>query len=34
MGTGELAWEETLDAARTRAADGGRLLLTYIYSPG
>jgi hypothetical protein len=31
---GQIAWAETLAAAKRRAADEGRLLLTYIYSPG
>jgi len=31
---GEIAWAETLAAAKTRAADEGRLLLTYLFAPG
>jgi hypothetical protein len=31
---GEIAWAESLAAARVRAADEGRLLLTYIFAPG
>ncbi len=31
---GEIAWAETLAAAKARAADDGRLLLTYIFAPG
>jgi len=31
---GEIAWAESLAAARSRAADEGRLLLTYIFAPG
>ena len=30
---GEIGWEETLAAAKARAADEGKLLLTYIFSP-
>jgi len=30
----EITWAETLAAARTRAADEGRLLFTYIFAPG
>ncbi len=29
-----IAWSETLAAAKARAADGGRLLLTYLFAPG
>jgi hypothetical protein len=29
-----IAWAETLAAARARAADAGRLLLTYLFAPG
>ena len=31
---GEIAWAETLAAAKTRASDEGRLLLTYLFAPG
>jgi hypothetical protein len=31
---GEIAWVERLADARTRAADDGRLLLTYLFAPG
>ena len=31
---GEIAWAETLAAAKERAADDGQLLLTYIFAPG
>ncbi len=27
-------WADTLTEARTRAADAGRLQLTYIFAPG
>ena len=30
----EIVWADSLVAARSRAADEGGLLLTYIYSPG
>jgi hypothetical protein len=30
----EIAWETTLAGARQRAADEGRLLLTYLFAPG
>lgn len=30
---GQIAWAETLAAAKERAT-GGRLLFTYIFSPG
>ena len=30
----EIAWAETLAAARTHAADDGLLLLTYLFAPG
>jgi hypothetical protein len=30
----EIAWAATLAEAKTQATDEGRLLLTYIYSPG
>ena len=30
----EIAWAETLAAAKTRAVDEGRLLLTYLFAPG
>ena len=30
----EIAWAETLAAAKERAANDGRLLLTYIFAPG
>ncbi len=30
----EIAWAESLADAKKRAADDGRLLLTYIFSPG
>ena len=29
-----IEWSDTLAAAKARAAEEGRLLLTYIYSPG
>ena len=29
-----IAWSDSLAAAKARAADEGRLLLTYIFSPG
>jgi hypothetical protein len=29
-----ITWSDSLAAAKARAADEGRLLLTYIYSPG
>ena len=29
----EIPWAETLTAARTQAADDGKLLLTYIFAP-
>ena len=31
---GAIDWAERLDDARSRAAADGRLLLTYVYSPG
>ena len=31
---GEIAWADTLAAAKAQAADEGRLLLTYIFAPG
>lgn len=31
---GEIHWAETLAGARTRAADDGLLLLTYLFAPG
>lgn len=31
---GTIEWAERLADAKTRAADEGRLLLTYIFSPG
>ncbi len=31
---GQIAWAETLAAARTRAAEDGLLLLTYLFAPG
>jgi hypothetical protein len=30
---GEIAWVETLAAAKARASDEGKLLLTYVFSP-
>jgi hypothetical protein len=30
----EIAWDETLAAAKERAANEGKLLLTYIFAPG
>ena len=30
----DIAWVETLADAKTRAAGEGRLLLTYVFSPG
>ena len=30
----EIAWAETLAEAKAQAADGGRLLLTYLFAPG
>ncbi len=30
----QIAWAETFGEARERAADEGRLLLTYIFAPG
>lgn len=30
----EIRWTATLAEARTRAADEGCLLLTYVFSPG
>ena len=30
----EIAWAETLAGAKARAADKGRLLLTYLFAPG
>ena len=30
----EIAWAATLADAKARATDEGRLLLTYIFSPG
>ncbi len=30
----EIAWAESLAAAKEKAAADGSLLLTYIYSPG
>ena len=30
----EIAWVETLAAAKQRSADERKLLLTYIFSPG
>jgi hypothetical protein len=30
---GEIAWAESLAAARQRASDEGKLLLTYIFAP-
>lgn len=29
-----ITWTETLADARTRAAEEGRLLLTYLFAPG
>ena len=29
----EITWAETLAAARQRASDEGKLLLTYIFAP-
>ena len=29
-----VAWSETMAGAKARAADEGRLLLTYVFSPG
>lgn len=29
-----IPWAETLADAKGRAADGGRLLLTYLFAPG
>jgi len=31
---GEIAWAETLAAAKARAGDEERLLLTYVFAPG
>jgi hypothetical protein len=31
---GEIAWAERIAEAKARAADDGKLLLTYIFSPG
>lgn len=31
---GEIAWAETLAAAKQTAAEQGRLLLTYVFAPG
>ena len=31
---GEINWAKTLAEAKTRAADEGRLLLTYLFAPG
>ena len=31
---GQIAWTEALAAAKTRAADDGLLLLTYLFAPG
>ena len=31
---GHIAWAETLAQAKTRAAEDGRLLLTYLFAPG
>ncbi len=31
---GNIAWIESLAGARERAADEGRLLLTYLFAPG
>lgn len=31
---GAIAWAETLAGAKASAADEGRLLLTYLFSPG
>ncbi len=30
----EIAWAETLAAAKARVADDGLLLLTYLFAPG
>ena len=30
----EIGWVETLGAAKTQAADEGKLLLTYLLAPG
>lgn len=30
----KIDWAETLAAAKARAADEGKLLLTYVFSPG
>ena len=30
----KIEWAETLAAAKARAADAGKLLLTYVFSPG
>ena len=30
----EITWAETLADAKTRAADEGKLLLTYLFAPG
>jgi hypothetical protein len=29
-----IAWTDSLAAAKARAADEGRLLLTYLFAPG
>jgi hypothetical protein len=31
---GQIDWVETLADARQRAAEDGRLLLTYLFAPG
>ena len=31
---GEIAWQESLAGAKERAANEGRLLLTYLFAPG
>lgn len=30
----KIAWAQTLAAAKARATDEGRLLLTYLFAPG
>lgn len=30
----QISWADSLAAAKERAADEGRLLLTYLYAPG